>query len=134
MNVRNLFGLFTWLFSSNPDAKECGNKVTLSADGSSTAYLLSRVQRIGFKGTRTLYVSSSIEIYGSKEDVYVYPEPVSKSFYVNGVDEDDTDLIIYDKNGRCLCAEYGNEIDIFHLQEGTYYLGIDDYYIRFNKK
>ena len=132
MNVRNLFEVFACMMSINLNAKESGSKVTLSADGTSTAYLLSRVQRIGHD-TRAIFPSVSAKICGIEESVYVFPKPVSKTFYVDGVDETDTDLIVYDKDGKCLCAEYGNEIEIDHLKEGIYFLSIDDYYVRFQK-
>jgi hypothetical protein len=154
MNVRTVLGMFAWMMSSNPDVNEDGSLVSVSADKNSTKYLLSRVQRINAneddtnstisivtkygdkKGNckKSIYASHSTKICGVEvQNVYVFPIPVSNTLYVNGVDEDDTNLIVYDINGNCIFGEYGNEIEVDHLQEGIYILGINDYFVRFTK-
>ena len=155
MNVRTVFGVLAWMLSSSLDASEVSSLVAISADGNTTAYLLSQVQRINVSTNDTegamsvvnkdgyeegeykkiIFPSLSTKICGTEvHNVYIYPNPVSNTLYVNGVDEDDTHLIIYDMNGNCISGEYGNEIDVAFLQKGTYILGINDYFVKFIKE
>lgn len=154
MNVRTFFGVIAWMLSSSLDASEVSGLVAISADGDPTTYLLSRVQRINVLANDTegamsvvtkdgyeegvyqkmIFASVSTKICGVEvSNVYVYPNPVSNTLYVNGVDEEETHLIIYDHNGNCLLGEYGNEIDVTFLPKGNYILGVDDHYVKFIK-
>jgi hypothetical protein len=155
MNVRTIFGVLAWMFTSSLDASEVNNILAVSADGDSTSYLLSQVQRINVsanskegtmsvvskngyeEGTykKIIFPSMTTNICGVEvSNVYVYPNPVSHTLFVNGVDEDDTHLIIYDMNGNCISGEFGNEIEVAFLQKGTYILGINDYFVKFIKQ
>ena len=154
MNVRTVFGVLAWMLSSSLDAQEVSSLVGVSADGNSTTYLLSQVQRIDVSANGTngamsvvnkdgyeegeyqkiIFASVSTEINGVEvHNVYVYPNPVQNTLYVNGVN-DATYLIIYDMNGKYITKEYGNEIDVAPLPKGTYILGINDYFVKFIKQ
>jgi hypothetical protein len=154
MNVRTVFGVLAWMLSSSLDAQEVSSLIGVSADGNSTTYLLSQVQRIDVSANDTkgamsmiskngneegeyqkiIFASVSTEINGVEvHNVYVYPNPVQNTLYVNGVNED-TYLMIYDMNGKYITKEYGNEIDVAPLQKGTYILGINDYFVKFIKQ
>ena len=154
MNVRTVFGVLAWMLSSSLDAQEVSSLAGVSADGNSTTYLLSQVQRIDVSANDTkgamsiiskngnedgeyqkiIFASVSTEINGVEvHNVYVYPNPVQNTLYVNGVNED-TYLMIYDMNGKYITKEYGNEIDVAPLQKGTYILGINDYFVKFIKQ
>ena len=155
MNVRTVFGVLAWMLSSSLDASEVNSLVAISADGNATTYLLSQVQRINVSANGTngamsvvnkegyeegeyrklIFPTVSTNICGAEvQNIYVYPNPVSNTLYVNGVDGNDTNLIIYDMNGKCISSEYGNEIDVAVLQKGTYILGINDYFVKFIKQ
>ena len=155
MNVRTVFGVLAWMLSSSLDASEVNSLIAISADGNATPYLLSQVQRINVSANDTQGAMSVVNKEGEKEgeyrkiifptvptnicgtevqDIYVYPSPVSNTLYINGVDENDTNLNIYDMNGNCISSEYGNEIDVAVLQKGTYILGINDYFVKFIKQ
>ena len=154
MNVRTVFGVFAWMFSGSLDARKVSSLVGVSSDKHSTNYLLSKLQpnKVSFenneetisvkskKGRKRsidqhiLYATTPVVL--SKPDapkIYIYPETVYDTFYVSGVDEDDTHLIIYDMDGNCIAGEYGNEIEVGFLPKGTYILGINEYFIKFLK-
>ena len=67
-------------------------------------------------------------------NVYVFPNPVSNTIHVSGVDEEDTDLIVFDMNGKCLLYEKGNELDVTDLNKGTYILFVDNLRVKFIKQ
>jgi hypothetical protein len=155
MNVRTIFGVLAWMLSSSLDASEVNSIIAISADGNTSTYLLSQVQRIDVSTNDTDGTMSVVNKNGSKEgnyqklifpsvptsingvevhNVYVYPNPVSNTLYVNGVDENDTHLVVYDMNGNCISGEYGNEIEVAFLPKGTYILGINDYFVKFIKQ
>ena len=155
MNVRTVFGVLAWMMSSSLDASEVSSLIAISADGNPTTYLLSEVQRINVsandtEGTMSI-ISKDGHEYGSYQkiifasvttkicgvnvpNVYVYPNPVSNILYINGVDEEDTSLVIYDIDGNYILEEDGNEIEVSYLPKGTYILGINNYYVKFIKQ
>ena len=155
MNVRAVFGVLAWMLSSSLDASEVSSLVAISADGNPTTYLLSQVQRINVsandtEGTMSILTKDGYEegeyqkiIFASVStsvgelevtNVYVYPNPVSNTLHISGVDEEDTHLVVYDMNGNCVLGEYGDEIDVTPLHNGTYILGINDYFVKFIKQ
>ena len=154
MNVRTVFGVIAWMLSSCLDASEVSGLVAISADEDPTTYLLSRVQRINVSANDTegtmsvvskdgyeegeyqkiIFVSSATMIGDTEvSNVYIYPNPVTNTIYVNGVDSDETNLIIYDQNGKCISGEYGTEIDVSFLPKGYYFLEVDDHFVKFIK-
>lgn len=66
-------------------------------------------------------------------NVYVYPNPVVNTLNVQGATED-TSLTVYNLAGQCLLNEYGSEINVASLQQGTYILCVNKQYVKFIKK
>ena len=127
---RVIVGLFAWMFSNNLYKRQENNLVSVSADENPTNYFLSKVQSVDVLPNKTEYALSVVD---KNTDLYIYPNPVYNTLYVSGVDEDDTNLIIYDMDGNCIFGEYGNEIEVDFLPKGTYILGINDFFVKFLK-
>lgn len=154
-NPRVIVGLLAWMLSSSIDASEVSSIVAISADDEATSYLLSDVQRIDVvandaEGSMAVVTKSGYRegeykkiIFASETtpvgdvevpNVYIYPNPVSNTIYVNGVDEKETNLAVFDLNGKCLLCEKGNELDVTSLNKGTYILFADKFHVKFIKK
>lgn len=154
-NPRVIVGLLAWMLSSSMDASEVNSIVAISADGEATSYLLSQVQRIDVVANDKVGIMKVVTKDGSSEgdyqkiifasettsvgdvevpNVYVFPNPVSNTIHVSGVDEEDTDLIVFDMNGKCLLYEKGNELDVTDLNKGTYILFVDNLRVKFIKQ
>jgi hypothetical protein len=116
------------MLSSSIDASEVNSIVAISADDEATSFLLSDVQRIDVlanetDGTMTVVTKDGYSqgeyqkiIFASETtsvgdvevpNVYVYPNPVLNTIHVSGVDEEETDLIVFDLTGKCLLCERG---------------------------
>lgn len=154
-NPRVIVGLLAWMLSSSMDASEVNSIVAISADDEATSFLLSDVQRIDVSADETdgimtvvtkdgysqgeyqkiIFPSESTSV-GDVEvpNVYVYPNPVSNIIHVSGVDEENTDLIVFDLTGKCLLCEKGDELDVTSLNKGTYILFVDDLHVKFIKQ
>lgn len=65
--------------------------------------------------------------------LFVYPNPVTKTLTVDGVDLGNT-LTIYDLQGRILMQTIGNQIDVSTLTQGNYLLKVENSTIKFVKK
>jgi hypothetical protein len=154
-NPRVILGMLAWMLSSSMDASEVNSIVAISADGEATSYLLSQVQRIDVVANDKVGIMKVVTKDGSSEgdyqkiifasettsvgdvevpNVYVFPNPVSSTIHVSGVDEEDTDLIVFDMNGKCLLYEKGNELDVTDLNKGTYILFVDNLRVKFIKQ
>jgi hypothetical protein len=154
-NPRVILGMLAWMLSSSMDASEVNSIVAISADGEATSYLLSQVQRIDVVANDKVGIMKVVTKDGSSEgdyqkiifasettsvgdvevpNVYVFPNPVSNTIHVSGVDEEDTDLIVFDMNGKCLLYEKGNELDVTDLNKGTYILFVDNLRVKFIKQ
>ena len=154
-NPRVILGMLAWMLSSSMDASEVNSIVAISADGEATSYLLSQVQRIDVVANDKVGIMKVVTKDGSSEgdyqkiifasettsvgdvevpNVYVFPNPVSNTIHVSGVDEEDTDLIVFDMNGKCLLYEKGNELDVTGLNKGTYILFVDNLRVKFIKQ
>lgn len=154
-NPRVILGMLAWMLSSSMDASEVNSIVTISADGEATSYLLSQVQRIDVVANDKVGIMKVVTKDGSSEgdyqkiifasettsvgdvevpNVYVFPNPVSNTIHVSGVDEEDTDLIVFDMNGKCLLYEKGNKLDVTDLNKGTYILFVDNLRVKFIKQ
>ena len=120
MNVRTVFGVLSWLFSGSLRANATNRLIGVSSDKNS--------------GNNILYATTPFTRPGVEaQKIYIFPNPVYNNFYVSGVDEDDTHLIIYDMDGNCIAGEFGNEIEVDFLAKGTYILGINEYFVKFLK-
>ncbi|WP_431111290.1 T9SS type A sorting domain-containing protein [Winogradskyella poriferorum] len=58
------------------------------------------------------------------EAIKVFPNPVSNSLQVNGVDNADTTLKIFNALGQTIKSSKGNSIDMSELNSGVYFLNI----------
>ena len=155
MNVRTIFGVLAWMMSSTLDASDVSSLVAISSDGNPTTYLLSDVQRIEVNANDTegtmsvigkngyeegeykkiLFASTTTSASGEEVPrIYIYPNPVTNFITIEGVDEDDTSLVVYDMKGNCVMGEYGNVIEVAGLAPGMYILSINEYFVKFIKK
>lgn len=135
-------------------AQETERVIAISSDGTQGSYLLAQVKRIDMTITETStsmtvlcknnYSQTGVQkilfstpITEIKEigvnNVYVYPNPVSHTLYIEGV-SDETPLYIFNLAGQCISQEYGSEIDVTSLQQGTYILRINQQHVKFIKK
>ena len=64
--------------------------------------------------------------------IVVYPNPTQELLIIQGIESQT--LRIYDLQGRLLKTEWGNQISVGNLSDGTYLLQIGTQVIRFIKK
>lgn len=142
------------LFATLLFANEVNSFVAVSADGDNTTYGLADVKRIDVNTTGTsasmtvvlndgaeegtytklLFTKDITSIEGIGEVlVYVYPNPVSSTLNIQGVD-DTASLSVFNLSGKCVLQEAGTEIDVTSLHQGTYILRINNNYVKFIKK
>lgn len=142
------------LFATLLFANEVNSFVAVSADGDNTTYGLADVKRIDVNTTGTsasmtvvlndgaeegtytklLFTKDITSIEGIGEVlVYVYPNPVSSTLNIQGVD-DTASLSVFNLSGKCVLQETGTEIDVTSLHQGTYILRINNNYVKFIKK
>ena len=153
MNVRIVLGAIACILSSTLYASEVSDLVAISSDENATSYLLSDIKRVEASAKDTssmkmeskevsenneppkiIYASETVCIrYFQIPNVYVYPSPVDHIIYIDGVDEEETHLTVYDMEGNCLLGKYCDKIDVTTLQQGTYILCIDNHYVQFKK-
>lgn len=133
---------------------EVSKMVAVSADGDKTSYVLADIQRIDVNSTETTASMSVLLKDGSLDSgytkllfakvetgieelgissVYVYPNPVVNTLYIQGVD-DAAALSVYNLAGKCLMQEKGAELNVSSLNQGTYILRINETYVKFIKK
>lgn len=145
--------VITALFS-NIYASDLEEMVAISADGNKTTYLLGDVKKIEVYASKTeasmtvfskdgiskgniikiLFVQpiTKIEEIGVAS-VYVYPNPVSHTLNIMGVEEDAL-ISVYSLSGQCVMQDKGNTLDVTSLIQATYILRINDNYVKFIKK
>ena len=154
MKIKLLLSILAFLFASQILAKEVKKCVAVSADGYKTTYTLVDIQRIEInaKGTdasmtilnkngiysaeykKILFAELATEIEELEiSSVFVFPNPVSNTLYIHGV-EDDAILEVYTLTGKSVLNEKGTEIDVTSLNQGTYILRINTQHVKFIKK
>lgn len=129
--------------------------ITITSDGLENSYLLASVKQIVFNESK--YSTMSIEnkdgsvvndvrtlLFGSKQDittsvgenaealVYVYPNPVVNTLYVNGISADET-LSVFNLSGNCVMKTTGGKVDVQNLPQGTYLLRLNNQCVKFIK-
>jgi hypothetical protein len=129
--------------------------ITITSDGMEHSYLLASVKHVTF--TESAFSTMSIEkkdgsvvndvrtlLFGSMQDVptsvednaeamvYVYPNPVVSTLYVNGISADET-LSVFNLTGKCVIQTTGNEVDVQGLPNGTYLLKLNNQCVKFIK-
>lgn len=154
MKIKLLLSMLAFFLASQIFANKVEKCVAVSADGYKSTYALVDVQRIEINATDTdasitilnkngiysaeykkiIFVESATEIEELEiSSVFVFPNPVSNTLYVQGV-EDDAILEVYNLTGKSILKERGTEIDVTSLNQGTYILRINTQHIKFIKK
>ena len=154
MKLKTITTFLVLMFASLLFASEVNSFVAVSADGDNTAYALADIKRIDVNTTGTsasmtvvlndgaeegtytklLFAKDITSIDGVGEvSVYVYPNPVSSTLNIQGVD-DNASLSVYSLSGQCVLQDKGTEIDVTLLHQGTYILRINNQYVKFIKK
>ena len=154
MKIKLFLSMFAIFFASQTSANEVTQCVAVSADGYKTSYVLADIQRIEIKATdskasmtildkngnysaeyqKILFAESNtgIEELGISS-FFVFPNPVSNTLYIQGVDENAA-LEVFNLTGKSVIKEKGTELDVTSLNQGTYILRINNQYVKFIKK
>lgn len=150
----NVLFLALWGIVSLMSANEPA-LITIGSDGMENSYLLASVQQVVFNESqfstmsiekkdgsvvndvRTLLFGSMQDVPTSVEDnaeamVYVYPNPVVSTLYVNGISADET-LSVFNLSGKCVIKTTGNEVNVNELPDGTYLLQFNNQCVKFIK-
>ena len=154
MNLKTITTFLMLMFASLLFANEVSTMVAVSADGDDTTYALADIKRIDVNTTGTsasmtvvlndgteegifsklLFAKDITSIEGIGEvSVYVYPNPVSNTLNIQGVDET-ASLSVFNLSGKCILLDKGTELDVTSLQQGTYILRVNNQYVKFIKK
>ena len=155
MKLKTLLTILAVAFASCLFAEEVENMVAVSADGSKITYALADIKRIEVNATynsgEMTVVKTNKESQGGytkllfahdaptsidgigKISLYIFPNPVSNTLNIMGVDESAT-LAVYNLSGKCIIKDKGNTIDVSSLSQGTYILQINEQYVKFIKK
>ncbi len=154
MKIKLLLSMFAIFFASQVFANEVTQCVAVSADGYKTSYVLADIQRIEIKATdskASMTILNKDGVYSSEyqkilfaesatdieelgiSSIFVFPNPVSNTLYIQGVD-DDAALEVYNLTGKSLIKEKGTELDVTSINQGTYILRINNQYVKFIKK
>lgn len=132
--------------------------IAVGADGQEQTYQLSLAKEIVFETTGdaptmqlklldgTKVVGLTEVLFGSMDPdipthitgtdapmVYVFPNPVVATLYVNGVG-DNTQLQVFDLSGKLIKSDTGSSISVAHLNQGTYLLRIENKVVKFIKQ
>ena len=154
MKIKLFLSMLAIFFASQTLANEVTQCVAVSADGYKTSYVLADIQRIEINATDTeasmtilnkdgvysseyqkilfFFFSTDIEELGISS-IFVFPNPVSNTLYIQGVD-DDAALEVYNLTGKSVIKDKGTELDVTSLNQGTYILRINNQYVKFIKK
>ena len=155
MKLKTLLTILAVAFASCLFAEEVENMVAVSADGSKITYALADIKRIEVNATynsgEMTVVKTNKESQGEYKkllfahdaptsidgigevSVYIFPNPVSNTLNIMGVDESAT-LAVYNLSGKCIMKENGNTLNVSSLSQGTYILQIDGKFVKFIKK
>jgi hypothetical protein len=154
MKIKLLLSMLAIFFASQVFANEVTGCVAVSADGYKTSYVLANIQRIEINATDTeasMTILNKDGVYSSEyqkilfaesntgieelgiSSFFVFPNPVSNTLYIQGVDEYAA-LEVYNLTGKSLIKEKGTELDVTSLNQGTYILRINNQYVKFIKK
>ena len=155
MKLKTLLTILAVAFASCLFAEEVENMVAVSADGSKITYALADIKRIEVNATynsgEMTVVKTNKESQGGytkllfahdtptsidgigEVSVYIFPNPVSNTLNIMGVDESAT-LAVYNLSGKCIMKENGNTLNVSSLSQGTYILQIDGRFVKFIKK
>lgn len=144
-----LWGIITLMSADEPAL------ITISSDGMEHSYLLASVKNVTFNESafstmriekkdgslvndvRTLLFGTMQDVTTSVDEnaealVYVYPNPVVSTLYVNGISENET-LSVFNLSGKCVIKTTGNEVNVNELPNGTYLLQLNNQCVKFIK-
>lgn len=154
MKIRLFLSMLAIFFANQLLANEVTQCVAVSADGSETTYALLDIKRIEINATdskASMTILNKDGVYSSEyqkilfaesatdieelgiSSIFVFPNPVSNTLYIQGVD-DDAALEVYNLTGKFIIKEKGTELDVTSLNQGTYILRINNQYVKFIKK
>ena len=154
MKIKLFLSMLAIFFASQLFANEVTECVAVSADGSETTYALLDIKRIEINATdskASMTILNKDGIYSSEyqkilfaesatdieelgiSSIFVFPNPVSNTLYIQGVD-DDASLEVYNLTGKSVIKDKGTELDVTSLNQGTYILRINNQYVKFIKK
>lgn len=146
--------MFITALFGNIYASDLEKMVAISADGNKISYLLGDVKKIEVYASKTEASMTVLSKDGTSENniikilfaqpitkieeigvasVYVYPNPVSHTLNIMGVEEDAL-LYVYSLSGQCVLQDKGTTLEVTSLLQGTYILRINDNYVKFIKK
>lgn len=140
-------------------AEDVSAVIAISADGSESVYELATVQKITFVqgvtssmtidrkgyhpdvtgvrsvlfGTRNLLPTELETVAEDNTKVYVFPNPVQQELHVVGV-TDNPVLMVYNLSGQCVQQTVGNSVNVSALSANTYFLKINNQFVKFIKK
>ena len=154
MKIKLLLSMLAIFFASQVFANEITGCVAVSADGYKTSYVLANIQRIEINATDTeasMTILNKDGVYSSEyqkilfaesntgieelgiSSFFVFPNPVSNTLYIQGVDEYAA-LEVFNLTGKSVIEGKGTELDVTSLNQGTYILRINNQYLKFIKK
>lgn len=153
LSMRKFFYVLMLLSCITPQLM--AEMIAISADNCETTYLLSDIQQIKVKADskkgvmtillkndteqgefqKILFTTQTTSINNTETvKIYAYPNSVSHIIYIQGIDNNENNIAIYNLNGKCLLQDKGTEIDVSSLIHGTYILNTNNKYIKFIKK
>ena len=158
MNKKSFLLGLVLLLAGRLFAAEEMHLITLSADGTEKAYVLSKVQKIVFQNDRmTVNMKSGsdvtdvscisfllmepeptgLENLKPESPIFVFPNPVKTSLTVTGIAKD-LKINLLDLSGVLLqsipAQENSTNIDVSSLQQGVYILQTGDKVVKFIKQ
>lgn len=154
MKIKLFLSMLAIFFASQVFANEVTQCVAVSADGYKTTYALLDIKRIEINATdskASMTILNKDGVYSSEyqkilfaesatdieelgiSSIFVFPNPVSNTLYIQGVD-DDASLEVYNLTGKSVIKDKGTELDVTSLNQGTYILRINNQYVKFIKK
>jgi len=156
MNKKNFLLSLVLLIAGRILAVDESQLITVSADGTETAYALPNVQKIVFENdSMTVKMKSGQDVTGitcikfllsdnsgienlkPASTVFVFPNPVKTNLKVAGT-EKNTKINLIDLNGKLLqsvsAQDNSTDIDVSALPSGLYFLQIGKQVVKFIKQ
>jgi hypothetical protein len=156
MNKKSFLLIVALLIAGQLFAVQESRLITLSADGTETAYTLSEVQKIVFENnTMTVNMKSDSDATGITcvsfllvvpvgienpklaSSVFVFPNPVQTNLKVAGV-EKNVKINLINLNGTLLqsiiAQDDSTDINVSSLPQGVYLLQVGDQVVKFIKQ
>lgn len=109
-----------------------GNMVFDYLDSTNETIAISAVSKLSFNS------ATAIEELASRSEKFIlFPNPVSSKFYIKGLKNIESVILIYSLSGtlvyRSTIVDTDNSVDVSNLRAGLYLLKIDNQTIKFSK-